>query len=72
MPLLKLAGKYADITSAFSEELRPLIDELEKEMAFVARGMNKLSRNMRKAYQNNDFYIQDMGQSATEAYMNTQ
>ncbi|GFO07614.1 beta-1,3-glucan-binding protein [Plakobranchus ocellatus] len=69
---LQLVGKYTDITNALSEELRPLIDELDKEMTIVARKMNKLSREMRKAYENNDFYIQDMGQSVTEAYMNAQ
>ncbi|GFN80182.1 microsomal triglyceride transfer protein large subunit [Plakobranchus ocellatus] len=68
----ELVGKYTDITNALSEELRPLIDELDKEMTIVARKMNKLSREMRKAYENNDFYIQDMGQSVTEAYMNAQ
>ena len=41
-------------------------------MVLVAREMNKLSRGMRKAYENNAFYVQDMGQSVNEAYMNAQ
>ncbi|GFS10552.1 microsomal triglyceride transfer protein large subunit [Elysia marginata] len=68
----ELAGKYTDITGALQEELKPLVDELEKEMKVVAREMYKLSKEMRKAYESNAFHVQDMGQSATEAYMRAQ
>merc|ERR1711970_425838 len=38
-------------------------------MQAVAIQMRQLSRKLRVMYDNNDFYIQDMGEEVTEAYM---
>ncbi|GFS01680.1 apolipophorin [Elysia marginata] len=62
----EITGKYKDITAAFDEEVRPLVDELEKDFDYIERQMSQFLKAVKKAYRNNDFYLQDMGTEAFE------
>ncbi|GFS05085.1 apolipophorin long isoform [Elysia marginata] len=62
----EITGKYKDITAALNEEVRPLVDELDKEFDYIERQMNKFLKDLKKAYKNNDFYLQEMGPEAYE------
>ncbi|GFO07586.1 apolipophorin [Plakobranchus ocellatus] len=68
----EIVGKYKDITEAFNEEVRPLIDELDNELQVIVRQLYKLSRSLRKAQEDNDFYIQDMNPTIKKAYRDIQ
>ncbi|RUS87829.1 hypothetical protein EGW08_004428 [Elysia chlorotica] len=64
----EITGKYRDITTTFNEDVRPLVDELEKDFKYITQEIGDFSKAMEKAYKNNDFYLQEMGPALKERY----
>ncbi|XP_012938713.2 uncharacterized protein LOC101848113 [Aplysia californica] len=57
----EIDGKYRAVSSAVEEELKPLIDALERELHQVAYRMAAVSREMSAIYQRNDLNVQILG-----------
>ena len=56
--------RYSRTASHVTKELEPVKELIVREMAIVGRQLENLRRDLRRLYNRNDLYVQDMGNAA--------
>ena len=64
----EVVGKYNALVRELSEELEPTFVLFEKEMVNIESTLKHMQTQLRRAYQRNDLYIQDLEQTVNIAF----
>ncbi|XP_070194611.1 uncharacterized protein [Littorina saxatilis] len=62
----ELSDKYATITEELYSELSPVLDLAHSELSRLGQQLEKSRKQLSRMYRNNDFYLQNIGDSASE------